>query len=104
MCLHLSTYFYQALRLGSDFRPPVPQSSGGGGGGGGRDRDNRGLSGSSGRSSGSLKLSIPRGTGDRDGGLKRPVVSSSSQNLSHAPATGHGVGVEPASTFKIQFR
>lgn len=58
--LHIATYiiiFFKALRLGSDFRPPLPAPQGGS-----KDRDREPQRKGQNRSSGSLKLNLSRGS------------------------------------------
>jgi hypothetical protein len=87
----------QALRLGSDFRPPVPQAAGRDRD---RDRDSRGIQNS--RSSGSLKLNLSRGTAEM--GQRRTLPPSSTSSSSLLSLTQGQSTADPSSTFKIQFR
>jgi hypothetical protein len=86
----------QALRLGSDFRPPVPQAAGRDRD---RDRDCRGIQNS--RSSGSLKLNLSRGTAEM--GQRRTLPPSTSSSSLLSLTQGQSTS-DPSSTFKIQFR
>ena len=95
----------QALRLGSDFRPPVPQVAG-------REKDREtGRGAQGGRSSGSLKLNLSRGSASGSGegqGQRRPVASSSSMNTTSSASRNsnsmQSQSLGNSSTFKIQFK